>query len=404
LCLWNTENVENNPEQSINQPLPTEQAEIPKKNYSFKKTFWIFFIVSILIAVIIAGGYILATKQNAPLSQNQQKTIISPTPLLTGTSAKADDRIVNWKTYKSGEDYKYEIKYPNDWEVNVQGVFIESTFFHKEINDVTCFFGVEDEPYFENIISYHIKDWVTNGYRKNDVQLAGFQTAKLSDEKLSTGSYYLNLKMGDMSFMKLSYSALQHKKGKIFSKECEDIFGRMVSSFRVLGKGSRTSQAAGNPWVWQEYESGKTISGLSISYPKDWTVKYYKEFRVSSNYDYPYYRIHFDFAPSGWNNQYAGGYMGWGSMMFDVYDPQGSMDQYIENIYPEYKTNLKTLGEEDIGGKPTFRLESRDGSMWAPSSVILGTDYSYDLGYSQNGTSDFVGILKKEIFPTIHIN
>lgn len=158
---------------------------------------------------------------------------------------------------------------------------------------------------------------------------------------------------------------------------------------------------------WQKYISGELVSGLSITYPKGWVVRYRKEYALSSDYSAKY-RLHFDFAPADWKSPDSVDWMGWGSMSFEVYDPQSDINQWLNKNLPTYKDGLATKEDTKIGGKPTFLVSSdgkKDWSVgWIPRDVVLGNDYSYEVGYSQNGEQDFVSILKKEVFPSIHIN
>lgn len=158
---------------------------------------------------------------------------------------------------------------------------------------------------------------------------------------------------------------------------------------------------------WKNYESGQVLDGISINYPNGWVVKYRKEYNLSSDYNAKY-RITFDFAPLNWESSSSIDWMGWGSMSFDVYDPQKDINQWIDKYLPEYKNNLVVKGDTKIGSKPTFLINA-DGKAdwsvgWIPRDVILGSEYYYQVSFSQNGDGDFVKRLKEEIFPYIHIN
>lgn len=163
---------------------------------------------------------------------------------------------------------------------------------------------------------------------------------------------------------------------------------------------------------WQKYNSGELISGLSIAYPKGWTVMYKKEYNLGS--DYPAkYRLSFDFAPMAWESSTAVGWMGWGVVNFDVFDPQISINKWIDkNLSAEYRDGAVAKEDAKTGEKPTFLVSSKgkkEGSIGWSSSVILGSNYSYVISYSQDGyyqdkNQNFIKILKEEVFPFIHIN
>jgi hypothetical protein len=85
--------VESNPEQSTNQPQPIQQSLPPKNKFPIK-FFLLFVLISTLIA-FIAGGLFFGAKQ---IKLNQQKVIVSPTPLPAATSVKESDSAVSWET------------------------------------------------------------------------------------------------------------------------------------------------------------------------------------------------------------------------------------------------------------------------------------------------------------------
>lgn len=158
---------------------------------------------------------------------------------------------------------------------------------------------------------------------------------------------------------------------------------------------------------WQNYESGQVLAGISINHPKGWMVKYRKEYNLSSEYR-ANYRITFDFAPLNWQSPGSVDWMGWGSMSFDVYDSQKDINQWIDKYLPKYKNGLVVKEDVKIGNRKTF-LISADGKTdwsigWILRDIILGSEYYYQVSFSQNGDGDFVKRLKEEIFPYIHVN
>ncbi len=163
---------------------------------------------------------------------------------------------------------------------------------------------------------------------------------------------------------------------------------------------------------WQNYASGQNIDGISINYPEGWKVNYRKEYNLSSDYKAKY-RLAFDFAPPGWTSRGIG-WMGWGILDFDVYDSQTGIDQWISKYSPDNKNNLTVkegmrIGDgvidgAKVGGKPTFEIESNVSQFGA--LVIFGSNYTYTLTHSQDGSDEFVKDEKNKtgIFQYIHIN
>lgn len=158
---------------------------------------------------------------------------------------------------------------------------------------------------------------------------------------------------------------------------------------------------------WQTYESGQAIDGLyglSITYPNGWEVNYRKE----SNPDSPV-RFWFDFAPPDWSpstNYINEGWMEWGEMAFDVYDFQTDISTWIDKNLTDYKNDLTAKEDTKIGNRLTFFINTKENyqGMWTPRWVILGSKYSYCVGFSQDGANNFIERLQKEIYPTIHID
>lgn len=154
---------------------------------------------------------------------------------------------------------------------------------------------------------------------------------------------------------------------------------------------------------WQNYQSGQNIDGIIMNYPKDWLVNYRKEYNLGSDYKAKY-RLAFDFAPPGWNSVGSVDWMGWGILDFDVYDPQTDINQWISKYSPDNKKDLAVKEGIKIGEKPTFEVSSNVSQFGA--SVIFGSNYTYNLTHSQDGSDDFVKdvISRGGIFSYIHIN
>lgn len=135
--------------------------------------------------------------------------------------------------------------------------------------------------------------------------------------------------------------------------------------------------------------------GFSLFLPDDWRVEINEIKEVSA----PYGRFSFSFIPpeglpSGWSF--------WGVLYIDIYEAQSSIEEWIEKYLPDYKDDLVITEEDSIGGKPVFLLDKKEG-FWVPRYIILGTEYSYSYGFSQDGANNFAEIIEKEIFPNITI-
>lgn len=142
--------MENNFQEQVNlnqpiQQMSSQESPLPKKNFP-KKIFWIFFIVSILIA-FAAGGFFFGAKQNVSLSQNKQKIVptiaqISPTSLPTEISAKVNDPTANWKTYVNTK-IGFQIRYPKNWLESEPVSDKDNTLVYVNSNES---FGAGPEP------------------------------------------------------------------------------------------------------------------------------------------------------------------------------------------------------------------------------------------------------------------
>ncbi|MBI2028101.1 MAG: hypothetical protein HYT07_00695 [Candidatus Levybacteria bacterium] len=71
-----------------------------------------FGIVSFGIAIGVIG-YLLGTKQNQTVVQNQQSSVV---PTLSQPSPTAIDETANWKTY-TDDKYSFQFKYPSEWVI-----------------------------------------------------------------------------------------------------------------------------------------------------------------------------------------------------------------------------------------------------------------------------------------------
>lgn len=157
---------------------------------------------------------------------------------------------------------------------------------------------------------------------------------------------------------------------------------------------------------WQKYESGQNIDGITINYPQGWKINYTREYNLVSDYKAKY-RLQFDFAPPGWNpssGTVMNDWMGWGTIYFDVYNPQIDVNQWINKYAPKFKNDLTIKEGTKIGGKPTSQIQSNVSQFGA--LLIFGSNYTYDLSHSQNGSTEPGGFVEDwtVIFQYINID
>jgi len=159
---------------------------------------------------------------------------------------------------------------------------------------------------------------------------------------------------------------------------------------------------------WKTYNSGQDIMGFSLNIPTGWTVNFSK-----GKYILPgeLSGVGFDFAPPEWSSaNYSYSYMGWGVFYIKFYNPETDIDKWIDKHLSDFKDGLIVTKEGQIGGKSIFALnkgeswdEEKLGVVWNPYHVILGTEYSYSYGFSQDGANNFAQIIEEKIFPNISI-
>ncbi len=167
-----------------------------------------------------------------------------------------------------------------------------------------------------------------------------------------------------------------------------------------------SSASPQNQTPWQKYNNGQKIDGIVIDYPSGWTVNYKIESNLSPDYKAKE-RVSFDFAPAGWNSPQSVGWMGWGTMDFDVYEKQPDINTWATSYAPDNITKIDITHSTNIGGQPAYDLSSTVSEYGG--TVVLGSIYSYQISYSQNGymssdnKTNFFTILESQIFPTIRI-
>jgi len=201
------------------QPMQAEtpvQPELqqPVNNISPSRNKWkLVLLIIILLVIVGAGAYLLGTKQNIFLSQNQQK--INPIIVQASPAPIPVDSTANWKIYLSDE-HGFEFKYPsailltkenkydqyaNSYDVaelklsfptnldfasdpcNVEKIFI--SVYNTNIEDVLVGMG---PTYLKDVTNYKEKI--------NTVNLSGYRIDGGSDYcKFST--YYLGLTLNE---------------------------------------------------------------------------------------------------------------------------------------------------------------------------------------------------------------
>lgn len=118
---------------NTNQQAPpvqnTEPSQTPPPNPSSSLRTFIIVLCVVLLTIIGAGGYMLGTRKNQTVVQNQQ---ISGSPSATQSSptpTSTPDETANWKTYVDS-DNKFSVKYPPNLIV-VGGAFYKKDDFER---------------------------------------------------------------------------------------------------------------------------------------------------------------------------------------------------------------------------------------------------------------------------------
>lgn len=178
-----------------------------------------------------------------------------------------------------------------------------------------------------------------------------------------------------------------------------------ISSYTTPTKSVITSPTSNKIASWEPYTKGEIIpnAGFSIDYPTGWTVNLKKETNLYADYQ-AIFRLDFDFLPEGKQiNPQSVDWMGWGEMNIDVYNFKKDINQFIQDYYPKYQQNITVSSTRQIGNKLAYYITAKDTSYyWAPRYVVLGKDYSYELGFGQNGERGFMEKIENEIYPTIY--
>jgi len=373
----------------------------------------LFFIMDLfvspgfIIVGIVKPIYNLTSSIGEPTTP--KTTQFSPTLII--------DETANWKTYTDIKN-EFSIQYPNNWYISA---WPDTRAPHPEFDTVnfgryklpSTFQGNEELKKLGYIIEILIK--------KEDKTLE--EIAKSNDETLKNRKGYKReniifqglpaLKIYNTGFDFPADTVILIKDKKLYSigvkylsddKEAKEMYRKILSTFKFTDQNQTINTS------WQLYPQAKIIENteLAINYPEGWIVQFKKE-NISSPDYLANFRIDFDFLPSGQQaNPESVDWMGWGSMHIDVYNAKTDINQWIGSYYAKDKDNLIAIKDVNIGGKNTFLISAKPSAPfyggWISRYVILGSKYSYELGFSQNGKGDFGKIIEEQIFPNMKIN
>ncbi|MBI2338656.1 hypothetical protein HYU95_05750 [Candidatus Daviesbacteria bacterium] len=183
-----------------------------------------------------------------------------------------------------------------------------------------------------------------------------------------------------------------------------------TSASSLITNASPAPAGTGESANWKTYTDQELIenSGFYLRIPSGWIIKYRKAYKLSQDY-YANFRIELDFSPPGWKiPPQSVNWMGWREMDVDVYGAKTNIDQWIADYLPKYKNGLIVSGTKKIGNKTAYlisaspKAEFFDG--WIPRYIILGKDYSYELGFNPNGELNSYKIIEENIYPGIYFN
>ena len=98
----------------------------------------IFIILGVVVVLIL--GYFSPRMKSGFIDYRPQNNKAEKIPQST-------NNILNWKTYTNAK-YDYQIKYPADWVIEVDGVVVwQNQVPNSELGNAIMFFGTKTEPY-----------------------------------------------------------------------------------------------------------------------------------------------------------------------------------------------------------------------------------------------------------------
>jgi hypothetical protein len=259
-----------------NSKQPTAQQPIVQVTSSGNKINTVLLII-ILLVVFGIGAYLLGTKQNILVAQNQHKaitpTISQPTP--TPESA------VNWKVYENSK-FGYSINYKSDWtyrefpdtqtgagfrQLSSPSEIASECITVDEMTTSSSSYDLPFDEYVKKAATVEIQNYEKlNSIKKITAEsgLIGYETTwnyrsmKDGTEKISLPiTYFENKKTIQDSYGPINYKAVQIR---LDNQKCESVYNQMLTTLKLTDQNQVADTSSWKTYANMEY-------GYSIKYP-----------------------------------------------------------------------------------------------------------------------------------------